>query len=263
MTRKEYFDYHYQVHGSKSDAPSDNEIKPHKYIQTQIFDSAFGPRRDGPPNANHHWCGRDDVTELWFRDLDHLQSVFKSDYVKQTVGPDGRFFADFETTMVLLAEEKPLSLSTKLAEQRGTSSDSSDGAIALFFISTPENERTGSKLEKELSPPLVKVLEDHATNDVYNLLVNVGLLSDEFDLSAYFGGSSMPQYALVYKMCMKQNSSVAAVRDAQKAFEKLAADRVDTSESFIVFGKEALVLDVENGIKVRHAVETVYDYWDY
>lgn len=56
---------------------------------------------------------------------------------------------------------------------------------------------------------------------------------------------------------MKSAKSVPWVRKAQKAFEKAVGEKgeLDFSESFIVFGKEALVVDntkgYENGIRVR------------
>jgi hypothetical protein len=84
----------------------------------QSFDSACGPGTAGTPlNANHSWCGRGDTTELYFRDWEHILAVFRSDHVKQKVGPDGPLFADFDTCMVLMATEKPLDIDTLLAKQ--------------------------------------------------------------------------------------------------------------------------------------------------
>lgn len=278
MTRSEYFTYRFQTHGAISDAPEEPKEKPafvsqtpshlqyttliidnlrtRKYVQTQIFDSAFGPRANGPLNANHAWCGRDDVTELFFNDIGHLKSTFSSDWVKQKVGPDGPFFADFETTMVLLARESPLQLPFVTTPAPGAEENTHDNPVAMYFVSTPTNEREGAELEKTASPALVAELRRHAAGDVTGLVVNVGTLSEEFDLNAYFGGASMPQFALVYKILLKSPRSVAAVRKAQVAFEEEMGTRgqVDASESFIVFGKEALVLDVGRNIKVSHAL---------
>lgn len=88
--------------------------QPSKYIQTQIFDSVFGLRPGGPPNANQNWCGRDDTTELFFRDWQHVRSCFTSDYVKQKIAPDGPFFADFESSIIMMAYEKPCPIQTRL-----------------------------------------------------------------------------------------------------------------------------------------------------
>jgi hypothetical protein len=49
---------------------------------------------------------------------------------------------------------------------------------------------------------------------------------------------------------MKSAASVPYVREAQAKFEILARDALDFSTSFIVFGKEALVLDHGRGIRV-------------
>ena len=46
-----------------------------KYIQTHFFDTAFGERPGSVSGTgNHAWTGRDDMTELYFRDWDHLKA---------------------------------------------------------------------------------------------------------------------------------------------------------------------------------------------
>jgi EthD domain len=153
----------------------------------------FGLRADGPFNVNQHWCGRDDTTELFFRDWDHIQSVFKSEYVKTKVGPDEPLFVDFETSMVLTAHEKPLSLKTRLqAEKSSASLENGDATVAMFFISTPDNVCEGEQLERVITPALTKALEENAQEDVWGLQVNIDVESTQFDLNSYFGGLNMP-----------------------------------------------------------------------
>lgn len=189
---------------------------------------------------------RDDVTELIFRDWEHLKSCMSSDYVKEKVGPDGALFADFETAIALLAWEKPLQLnaSARMNKPEGA------GVVAMLFISAPGNSPDGATLEKTLSPLLITALEKHAAGQVSGLIANIGIASSEFDLTKYFGGSDMPKYALVYKILIQDSSSVTSVRKAQAEFNRLAGEGTDQNASYIVFGVEGLVLDVERNIKV-------------
>jgi hypothetical protein len=216
-----------------------------KYIQTPIFDAAFGARSGGL-NLNHAWVGRDDVTELTFRDWAHLKQVFSSNWVKTKVGPDGPLFADFEATMVLLATEEPVPLLYRME----TTVEDGYATVATYFLSTPDNERHGRAIQAKVQKLLVQSLDEDAKGEVYKADVNVGITSRQFDLNAYFGGGSNPQYCLVYKLFLKSAASVPHIRKAQKNFEGLVGDILDFSTSFIVFGKEALVVDYARGIKV-------------
>lgn len=160
-----------------------------------------------------------------------------------------------ETAIPLLAREKPLSLKTELESQMaGKLPDEGERTVAMFFISTPQNTREGDELEKVLSPVLATTLEAHASEDVWGLLANIGIVSAEFDLNKYFGGANMPQYAVVYKIFMKDSGSVTAVRQAQATFLETAGEHIDLNKSFVVFGKEGLIMDIGNNIRVgkRH-----------
>ena len=109
-----------------------------------------------------------DTTELFFRDWDHIKRVFSSDHVKAKVGRDAPHFADFETSMTLMAYEKPLSVRTRLqAERSDVSLENGDATVAMFFISAPDNVREGEKLEKVITPALIEALEKNAQNDVW------------------------------------------------------------------------------------------------
>jgi len=159
--------------------------------------------------------------------------------------------------MVLMAQElPPVDLNTRLRQQKfGGDADLShlergDATVATFFLSTSDNEKEGANLEKMVTPAFKSALEEQCQDDVYGLIVNVGVVSSKFDLNAYFGGADMPQYALVYKAFMKDNSSVTAVRKAQKALMKVMGDQLDPHDSFVTFGREALIMDVDKGYKV-------------
>lgn len=222
-----------------------------KYVQTHFFDAAFGERPGGVAGTgNHPWIGRDDMTELYFRDWDHLKACFGSEHVRNTVGPDGPNFNDLETAIPLLAVEKPLSLNTSLSSSSGPKEGSRNVAVLFTAVKSQESEE---QLEQVFSPALIKALEAHASNEVWGLLANVGVPSTQFDIRAYFGGKNMPEYPVTYKIYIKDSSSVTAVRKAQKAYMESMGDRIDASNTFITFGKEGLVMDVGNGIRVRRA----------
>lgn len=226
-----------------------------KYIQTQVFDSVFGARKGGPVNANQHWVGRDDVTELFFRDGEHVLRCFTSDHVKEKVGPDGAQFADFETNIVLMAHEKVVDINTRLATRRiepGLVKPEGSATVALYFISSPNHDKEGEQLEARLTPLLIDALQQHCQDEVWRLEANVGTASKEFDLASYFGGGGMPPFCLVYKIFLKGRASVPVFRNAQHTFEVNAHDHFDVHSSFVVFGEEALILDMDmdKGIRV-------------
>lgn len=187
---------------------------------------------------------------MFFNDIDHIVTTFGSEYVRTKVGPDAPFFADFETAMVLLAYEKTLSLKTDLALAHQDKVHGNDGTTAMYFLSTLDNQREGDDLEPEFSAVLIEELERHASQEATAVIASISVLSEKMDLNAYFGGREMPQFAVVYKIHMKSASSAAAIRKAQLAFEKRLEGKVDASESFIVFGKEALVLDATKDVRV-------------
>lgn len=254
MTRKEFLDYHFQVHGKISDAPASRDDKPHKYRQYHVFDSAFGERPATEvcklPNRNHAWVGRDDVAELYFRDMDHLRSVFSSEHVRTTVGPDGLNFSDLDTSIPWIGREVSVPIKTALSSLGAASDFDSNTAVALYFVSA---RNADSNSAETLTSAFRDEIETHAANDARSLTVNKSpavLASAEdslkaFDPNAYFGGSEMPSYPIFFKVVMKSNSSAGAIRRAQRAFEARAKDLgLDPSESFITFAKQALVSDV-------------------
>lgn len=213
----------------------------------------FGTRDGGPLNANQHWFGRDDVTELFFRDWGHVMSCFSSDHVKEKVGPDGVQFADFETNVVLMAYEKDVDIATRLASRRvelGLDKLQGHATVAQYFISSVKHGSEGQELEATLTPFLRAALEQHCDDEVWGLRVDVGVESDKFDLAAYFGGGGMPRFCLVYKIFLKDHASVTKFRRSQHSFEADAQAHFDLNASFVLFAEEALVMDVEEDIKV-------------
>jgi hypothetical protein len=91
---------------------------------------------------------------------------------------------------------------------------------------------------------------------VYELIADVGVVSDQFDLEGYFGShTEVPKYSLVYTSLLKNRAfSIPAVRRAQKAFEESIVGpgssvnaTADATKTFIVFGKSGPVLQSEEG----------------
>ncbi|KAJ4356860.1 uncharacterized protein N0V89_004897 [Didymosphaeria variabile] len=250
LTRKEFFDHHFQIHGAISDKPNSPNEKPHKYIQVHFFDTAFGERPGGVlGTSNHPWTGRDDMTELYFRNWDHIKACFGSDHVHHVVGPDGLNFNDLETAIPLMAEEKPLKFNGSLSGASVKAEGSRTVAVLYLAVPVSAQDRE-ERLERIFSPALTKALLTHASNEVYGLLANISIPSEQFDIRAYFGGKNMPEYPVTYKIFIKDAGSVSAVRKAQKAFIESVGEKVDDSNTFIAFGVEGMVLDVGNGVKV-------------
>ena len=135
--------------------------------------------------GNHAWAGRDDMTELYFRDWDHLKACSGSEYVRKTVGPDGPNFNDLEAAIPLLAVEKPLHFGGRPSSFSGPEEGSRTVAVLFIAVKLQESEE---QLEHVFSPALIKALEAHASDEVWGLLANVGIPSTHFDIRAYFGG---------------------------------------------------------------------------
>lgn len=213
----------------------------------------YGEHPSPVPNSNHAWMARDDVTELYFRDLDHVLANMASPYVHEKVAPDAPLFADFETATVLLAREHSVPLAGQSGEEgRGAADKQSPPRdVALFFIAAPDGSPDGASLHAELMPLLTSALEEIASDAVCGLLVNIGFASDKLDVTKYYGGKDMPRYAVVYKIVMQNAASVASLRKAQAVFAQRAAGLFDDSVSYTLFGREALILDTTKGIRVR------------
>ncbi|KAH6643573.1 hypothetical protein C7974DRAFT_381793 [Boeremia exigua] len=242
MTREEFFTYHFQIHGSISDKPTTPDHKPHKYIQTHFFDAAFGSRSGSTAGTgNHVWTGRDDMTELWFRDWDHLKACFGSDHVRKTIGPDGVNFNDLETAIPLMTIEKELHFGSAVTPSARL--DEGFRTVAVLFLAC-KAEVSEEQFERELSPALLEVLQTYASDEVYGIQANISLPQSQFDIRAYFGGKNMPEYPVTYKIYIKDRGSLTAIRKAQRIFMDSGDKLVDASNSFIAFGKEGLVFDV-------------------
>ncbi|KAJ5564294.1 hypothetical protein N7513_000536 [Penicillium frequentans] len=218
LTHQAFLDYHFQKHGALADEPDEPDFKPKRYTQTHIFDAVFGARPNGPLNANHSWVGRDDVTELFFRDASHLQVCMTSKFVAERVGPDAVCFADFETAISIMARERSL----KIAE---ASKAPNEGELStLLFLSPRDNNPNGDGIKKIVSPMLLSLLQKFAGNRIRSATVNVGVEIPGLDPREYFA------------------------RKVEAALQDSISEQINWNTSFTVFGYEAIVFDQEKGI---------------
>lgn len=188
------------------------------------------------------------MTELYFRDWAHLKSCFGSEYVRTKIGPDGANFNDLETAIPLMVTEKPLQFSSAV-DPAGLPEDGYR-TVAVLFVAAMSGD-SAEKLEQGFSRALLAALGEYAKGDVYGVQANVSIPASQFDIRAYFGGRNMPEYPVTYKVFIKDESGVGAVRKAQKAFMEGLSEQIDAGNTFIGFGKEGLVLDAGNGVEVR------------
>lgn len=147
-----------------------------------------------------------------------------------------------------MAQEKTLTF-----QSAATGQQPQEGArtVAMLWLSAANGTGNGAELEGLLSSKLTSALETHAAGEVWGLLANIGIQPDGFDVTSYFGGSKTPNYAVVYKIFLKDRASATAVRKAQAAFYGATKEHLNLHESFIVFGVEGLIMDIGNNIRVR------------
>ncbi|OJJ71736.1 hypothetical protein ASPBRDRAFT_125903 [Aspergillus brasiliensis CBS 101740] len=247
MTRDEFFDYHYRVHGALSTGPSPSET-PLKYFQTHFLDTAYhvDPTK-GIPNAHPAWAFSDGLTELYFSSEEHMIQNFASEWVAKKVGPDGANFSDFSAVMPMFVKEEviPPSAETSMGEYQYSAERS---FVAMYFLAMKDSQLPGEAREAIVAK-FSSLLQQHASHDILGLAVNVPT-EVGFDLTAYFGGGgrSIPSY-YVFMIALRGKESIGAVRKVQGMFEDEYAEKLDLSETWIGFGERAVVLDRSEGVE--------------
>ncbi|UZJ55691.1 hypothetical protein CBS101457_005011 [Exobasidium rhododendri] len=249
LSRKEFFDYHFQVHGALSSGPVEAET-PLIYYQTHFFDSIYFPRDAAtPPPASNFapgWGGHDDMTELYFSDAAHLDAVFGSKYVKTVVGPDSLNFNDFSAVIPIFVSERKVALPWQDSAADPGANDA-ESFNANIFLTAKKIESAANLTEK-----LVEILSATNKEQILAIVENIRRKPDsKIDLDKYFGrfpGTPAPNLVLQVKIASRAHFTefVAALR----AFLGQINDDVDLGESFITFGLRALILDVANGQKM-------------
>jgi len=64
----------------------------------------------------------------------------------------------------------------------------------------------------------------------------------------------MSEYPATDKIYIKDSKSVIAVWKAQKPFMDSMKDRLYAKNTFITFGRDGLIVDIGNGIRVRREI---------
>ncbi|CAG7565359.1 unnamed protein product [Fusarium equiseti] len=250
LTRQEFFDYHFQVHGKIGQAPSKAET-PSRYFQVHLTDASYHPEGSNRgSNANPSWAFSDDITELYFESPDHLNSVFTSSWVKEKVGPDGANFSDFGASLPVAVQEKVVPF------QGGASPEDIDplssSLVAMYFISAANSDIDA------LVSGFANNLQQFAASQVRMLVANVPV-NLPFDANAYFGSApGRPVFDLVFAVHLRGKDGVPALRKAQNAFEEAYSSMINLEHTWIAFGQRALVFDQDQNIKVCFERPPVY-----
>ena len=252
LTRQEYHDYRYKVHGLLSIGPTKEET-PLRYYQTLFFDSAYNALetgRPGPKNFNHSWAFCDDATELYYSTSSHLLSVFGSEHVRTRVGPDAAHFADFGASNAFFCQEYDLpgfSGDGSAANEDGAE----EGLVAVYFVEAAEYHDDGTEFMTQLSQPLIDAVEECKAQSAIKRVVVSARAPDSHGLLGYFGISpEMPKYAGAFMIYLRSADAVGLTRKVQKRFEDDLAPQglLKVENMFIAFGKRMRVLDFSRGL---------------
>jgi hypothetical protein len=208
------------------------------------------------PNAHPPWALSDGITELYFESPEHLEQVFRSEWVRTKVGPDGANFSDFSAVLPMFVREEEVVLSGVSGSRSSTSSsltprqsEDPNTFVAVYFVAFRDGQAPASA--EETVSQFAGSLQNHAGGEVAKLTVNVPAEAG-FDLAAYFGGAgaAMPHYQFVFTVTLRGKESVCGVRRAQKEFEARSASLLDLASTWIAFGERAVVLDQTENIEV-------------
>jgi hypothetical protein len=247
LTRQEFHDYHYKVHGELSVATSKDEI-PLKYYQTHFFDAAYHAvksEKPGPPNWNHPWAFYNDSTELYFSSPAHLGAVFGSDHVRSRVGPDAFNFADFGAANALFCREYdvPGLLDCNSFDKNA---DPQEGLVAQLWVQGNAYEEDGDNIMAMLAKNLMDAVHKYAAQEIHRVVVSARA-PDSMGLLKYFNLSDeIPKYAGVFTLYLRDLKTIALVRKIQTEFEEKSEQvgLLQLENVFIAFGKRVRVFDM-------------------
>ncbi|KAG5760136.1 hypothetical protein H9Q72_011734 [Fusarium xylarioides] len=242
LTRQEFFDYHFQVHGRLSQGPSP-EVTPSKYFQTHIQDAVYNHQEGQGVNANPWWAFSDDIVELYFQSEDHMKTSFGSQYVREHVGPDGVNFSDFASALPVTVQERHIPLNEFIHASSEDVDSLSVSPVAMYYLTV-----TGDDTEDIISG-FVNSLQKFAGSQVRTLVANTPV---ELSLNpdAYFGSNpNRPKFNLIFAIHLRGQESVAEVRKAQKEFETAYGAKINLPNSWIAFGQRGLVLNQDKNIQ--------------
>ncbi|RBQ77170.1 hypothetical protein FVER14953_13930 [Fusarium verticillioides] len=242
LTRQEFFDYHFQVHGRLSHGPSP-EVTPSKYFQTHIQDAVYNHQEGQGVNANPWWAFSDDIVELYFQSEDHMKMCFTSQYAKEHVGPDGVNFSDFASALPVCVQERVVPLHESVNAASEDIDTLSVSPVAMYYLTV-----TGDDTE-DIITGFVKSLQKFAGNHVRTLVANTPV-ELSVNPAAYFGSNpNRPKFNLIFTIHLRSKDNVSEVRKAQKEFEAGYGAKISLPNSWIAFGQRGLVLDQDKNIQ--------------
>lgn len=203
MTQQEYFRYIRDVHGALAQT---NPLTIRRYVQSHVFDSAYGAAADRAYQAFFH---RDSVTELYFDGFEAMMRTFTDPYVRDVVGPDGAHFNDLSTSLAILARDIEI----------GVSQPGSAPVKVMHFLRKPAAlapEKFADQLRLAVEAALSGAPEVAAA--VRRAVLTLSI-PDETGLMAYFGAKEMPSYEAVVNLWFDEAVALPAFRAWQRAFE--------------------------------------------
>ncbi|KAK4498767.1 hypothetical protein PRZ48_009277 [Zasmidium cellare] len=200
QTIKAFHNYHYQQHGSVSQAPNPEET-PLVYYQTHFFDSVYSSTELAQP----WYTGHNDSTELYFANPEHMGRVFSSAHVREKVGPDGHNFNDFAAAIAMSASENTV----YDAESDPKPSADRQSTTATYWLQT-----TGEDVQAAATTldDLIKTaFQPLATKIVSNVA-----LPDPDGMLKYFQGKTAPLYSAAYQVYLPDATSVDKFEEARR-----------------------------------------------
>lgn len=251
LSREEYFEYHFKVHGALSLGPT-KDASPSKYFQTQFFDTVYHAAnlgQPGPPNFNHPWAFHDDSTELYFGSIGHLASCYGDEHVRTKVGPDGLNFSDLGAVIGHFCREYDVEgLPGHQSPQSAAVPE--EGLVTQVWVQGISDEEDGSKSLQSLEPLLIDAVQKFAAAEVTRVVANP-TMPDTLNLLRYFGSpGDVPKYSGVFTVFFHNLTGIPSLRKAQRFFFEEADKKglLRTKCSFVTFGQRALVFDLEKDI---------------
>lgn len=228
MTHAEFVDYVVRVHGQLA---RDNPLKLQRYVQSHVYDGAFGSYPAQEHSAVFH---RDSVTELYFASPKDMAETFADEYNRTVIAPDGAKFAELSTNQTALTRET--ALVQPPVGGAGTK-------IMQFLVASPASGIDGAQSgwqaahESALAaaPLLADVLAGATRSDV---VVDAG----EKAMDAHFGGGTRPPLALVASL-WAPDSAVEAFRDYEQAL--FQSELYDRDHSYFLFTREIEILSAD------------------
>jgi hypothetical protein len=230
MTHAEFVDYVVRVHGQLA---RDNPLKLQRYVQSHVYDGAFGSYPAQEHSAVFH---RDSVTELYFASPKDMAETFADEYNRTVIAPDGAQFAELATNQTALTHETVLvpptigGAGTKIMQFLVASSSSASGIGAA-----QSGWQAAHDSALAAAPLFSEVLAGSTRSDV---------VADAGDKAAdaHFGGGARAPLALIASL-WAPDGAVGAFRDYERAL--FQSDLYDRERSYFLFTREIEILSIE------------------